>query len=115
METYRRYGCRIRLRSDSLSTSQVSRGSGTDQACKLNVNRGPHEERWFGWRGGWELLKRPQMTDLSPEALTEGPLRHKHSTGNEMNHVRPATERADVEALAAGAGARAGTATTPPS
>jgi hypothetical protein len=38
------------------------------------MRRGPHEERWFGWRGGRELLRRPAMVDLRPEALTEGPL-----------------------------------------
>jgi len=77
------------------------------------TTRGPHEEHWFGWRGGWELLKRPQMTDLSPEALTEGPLRDKKNVGDEMKDVAVVHERGDVEALAAGAGTRAGTGTAP--
>lgn len=52
------------------------------------------------------------MSDLSPEALTEGPLKHKRQAASEMDEVPPAPEgpdRGDVEALAAGAGTRAGT------
>lgn len=33
--------------------------------------RGPHETRWFGWRGGSQLLKREKLTNLSPQAITE--------------------------------------------
>lgn len=77
---------------------------------EAELMRGPHEERWFGWRGGWELLKRPRMTDLSPEALTEGPQRSKTEVGSEMGRVKSA-ERGDVEASAAGVGTRSGTRT----
>jgi hypothetical protein len=38
------------------------------------------------------------MTDLSPEALTEGPKREKTLAENEMGHVE-ATRPGDVEAL----------------
>jgi hypothetical protein len=41
-------------------------------------------------------LKKPKMTDLSPEALTEGPLRHKQDAENEMTGI-PANARVDVE------------------
>lgn len=34
--------------------------------------RGPHETRWFGWRGGAQLRKRAKLLDLSPDAVTEG-------------------------------------------
>lgn len=34
-------------------------------------DRGPHEVRWIGWRGGSQLLKREKLTDLSPQAITE--------------------------------------------
>ena len=57
-------------------------------------------------------MKRAQMSDLSPEALTEGPLRSKHNMGDEMDQVIPnGHERGDIEALAAGSGTRAGTGT----
>jgi hypothetical protein len=38
------------------------------------------------------------MTDLSPEALTEGPKRDKTLAENELGHVK-ATRPGDVEAL----------------
>jgi hypothetical protein len=40
------------------------------------------------------LLKRPIMTDLSPEALTEGPLRGKKKGGHGTSAVA-----VDVEAI----------------
>jgi hypothetical protein len=43
-------------------------------------------------------LKRPQMTDLSPEALTEGPKRDKTLAENELGHVE-ATRPENLEAL----------------
>ncbi|GFZ45710.1 hypothetical protein JCM24511_03439 [Saitozyma sp. JCM 24511] len=41
-------------------------------ALIILLARGPHEHGWVGWRGGTQLLKREQMVDLSPEAITEG-------------------------------------------
>jgi len=60
------------------------------QACQAKqklIRRGPHEKRWVGWPGGWELLRRPTMTDLSPEALTEGPLRGHGKPGDDTTGV----------------------------
>lgn len=41
-------------------------------ALLILLARGPHEHGWVGWRGGTQLLKREEMVDLSPEAITEG-------------------------------------------
>ena len=40
------------------------------------------------------MLKRPTMTDLSPEALTEGPLR-----GKKMEKHAPSSNAVDIEAV----------------
>ena len=65
---------------------------------KRLIRRGPHEERWVGWRGGWELLKRPAITDSSPEALTEGPLRGQEKSGDETTGVVAVLQASDSEA-----------------
>lgn len=41
-------------------------------ALLVLLARGPHETAWIGWRGGRQLLKKEKLTDLSPEAITEG-------------------------------------------
>jgi hypothetical protein len=67
--------------------------------CELElISRGPHEERWFGWRGGRELLRRPAMVDLSPEALTEGPL-HQERGGNGTAGIKATPGARDPEAV----------------
>ena len=43
-------------------------------AVLILLARGPHETGWIGWHGGAEVLKRERLTDLSPEAITEGKL-----------------------------------------
>jgi hypothetical protein len=40
------------------------------------------------------LLKKPMMTDLSPEALTEGPLR-----GKAKGKHAPSSDAGDIEAV----------------
>jgi hypothetical protein len=40
-------------------------------AVMILLLRGPHEHRWIGWGGGWQLLKKEKLTDLSPSAITE--------------------------------------------
>ncbi|WVF72050.1 hypothetical protein IAT40_006862 [Kwoniella sp. CBS 6097] len=41
--------------------------------CALIVllSRGPHEVGWIGWSGGGQILRREELDDLSPEAVTE--------------------------------------------
>jgi hypothetical protein len=43
----------------------------TATAILVIFARGPHESGWVGWSGGWQLVRREKMTDLSPTALTE--------------------------------------------
>jgi hypothetical protein len=75
------------------------------------MRRGPHEERWFGWRGGRELLRRPAMIDLSPEALTEGPLHQERGAdGTIVVGATPVSR--DPEALGESEG-KTGTALDP--
>jgi len=62
------------------------------------IRRGPHKERWFGWRGGCELLRRPAMIDLSPEALTEGPL-HQEKEGDGITRSIAICGSKDPEAV----------------
>ena len=71
------------------------------QACQAKqklIRRGPHEKRWVGWPGGWELLRRPTMTDLSPEALTEGPIRGQGKPGDDTTGVIAVLRASDPEA-----------------
>ena len=76
------------------------------------MSRGPHEERWFGWRGGWELLRRPAMVDLSPEALTEGPLHQEDRGGDDLAAVVATPSMRDLEAVGEG-GEKKGTSLGP--
>ena len=75
------------------------------------ISRGPHEERWFGWRGGWELLRRPALVDLSPEALTEGPL-HQEAGAVGTEAVVGTRSMTDLEVVGEG-GEKKGTSLGP--
>lgn len=66
-------------------------------ALLVLLARGPHETGWIGWRGGHQLLKKEKITDLSPEAITEG-IRVK--VARQVAQQDPEAVAADVEAAA---------------
>jgi hypothetical protein len=113
MGSDRRNCSRLRLCYGPATPSQVSIHSSLPIICDQDLmRRGPHEERWIGWRGGWELLRRPAMADLSPEALTEGPL-HPERGGDGMTGVIASPGARDPEAVGEG-GEKTGTALDSP-
>jgi hypothetical protein len=112
VESYRRNCSRLCICYGAAPTSQVSGFPSLFVSWEQElISRGPHEERWFGWRGGWELLKRPAMVDLSPEALTEGPLHHERG-GDGRSGVVATSGARDREAVG-GVGGKIGTRLDP--
>jgi hypothetical protein len=104
MESNRRNCSWICICYGALPPSQVSTHPYLSSSCDQELmGRGPHEERWFGWRGGRELLRRPAMVDLSPEALTEGPL-HQERGGDGKTSVETGLGVRDSEAVGEGGG-----------
>jgi hypothetical protein len=103
MEANRRNCGRVLVRYNSITPSQVSTHPCLTLSITIKelIGRWPHEERWIGWRGGWELLKRPAMTDLSPESLTEGPL-HQWKAGDGILGAIVSAEARDPEAMGEG-------------
>ncbi|KAK4687476.1 hypothetical protein P7C73_g2642, partial [Tremellales sp. Uapishka_1] len=65
--------------------------------ASINIGAvGPHEVGWIGWSGGSNVL-REKMTDLSPEALTEGMRKKKADV-----EVKGGEKDAEVRAPTAG-------------
>lgn len=87
-------GAHLYARGGWIASGSYSMGS-VGIALMLTLVRGPWEDRWVGWRGGWSIHKKSKESSDGKSEEAKGQL-HRLNT-NEKNARMTASDDADIE------------------